>query len=67
MFFVHTEKFLARRLLVIDDIEDLAVDAPFDAGQNDRLGAIVNICQWNSIGTAQVKKNAEGPYTNPSC
>src|SRR5438309_3756567 len=63
---VQAQKAPARGQIVVDDVEDLAVDARGQSRAGDRLCAVVDIGQRDGIGAAQVEKEPEGVDADPA-
>jgi hypothetical protein len=57
--FVEFEEVARGRQVVVDNVEDFAINASNYASQGDRLGTIVNVGQGNVIGASEVKKETE--------
>jgi hypothetical protein len=49
VFLVKAQEAATARQVVIYDIENFSIDAPFQTRQNDGFGTIVHIAEWDLI------------------
>src|SRR5436190_21854028 len=57
--FVKPQELSARRQVVVDHVENLAIHSWRQARQHDGLRTVVHIAQWHRIAAAQMQENAE--------
>src|SRR5215469_2589147 len=66
---VKTKKLSARRKIVIKNIKHLAINSRFKSGQDNRSGAVVNVCKRNEVRATQMEKRPKGcnSYSTADC
>src|SRR5262245_51227660 len=66
MSFVEPQELATCWQIVVNDIENLAVNAFGDARQENRVRTVVHIREWHDIPRAEVEEDAECCSTDPS-
>ena len=56
---VGSQELAAREKLVVDNVENLAVHAGLEPGEDDRIGTIVDKRQGQKIGSAHLDEDAK--------
>src|ERR1041384_8234431 len=54
------QKAATCRQIVIDDIEDLTFNTFYQSCERNSIGTIINVSEWNPVGTAKMQEHAEG-------
>src|SRR5437667_5877463 len=65
MLFVQAQKPPAGREIIVHNIEDFPVDAPFQPGQDNGFGTVVHVGKWNCVGAAHMQEYSKRSDTHP--